>query len=810
MNSELSIKDHLRLTSASDVYPDPRLMEAITIAHRVVAPVWPLNDFVAVNPALNFGDQPFGDGAGTLQAATGGRFMLSKGDLATAAADGRIPSQYVAMALEDLGLATRYAVDDIMQSLLSKESEDALAFWPSVADLARATGEKPWADFVTDQISSWAASYFPDNSAAVKAPWGTHPPFAAWRRYSQRDREPGFMGLKGFRQWAGTLDEDPLTLLTTVMERLNLPPSYLSPYFSRLLGSIRGWAGHARYREWHGDVPVAHSMVTALLAIRAAYDLALFELLPNERAADPWTMFLNRSEEPQRMSVDDAVLVAQTALELAEQDNFIAQLRDQRAIVRDVPRPSIQAVFCIDVRSERLRHAVEAEDPLAQTYGFAGFFGVPLSVLTKTAERRDHCPVLLSPTLHCTHTAHSPQYGEAASAWSGFRSGVVSAFAFVESFGLGAGASILKALSHRKAAPALPSVGNPDPLPPVDERTDLALRILKGMSLGDNLARLVLLVGHDATTENNPYAAGLACGACGGHSGAPNAVIAARILNDPEVRTRLADRGVALPSDTRFLAALHDTTTDDITFLPEPLWPESHVTDLDKAKAVFSAAGAATRRARAHGLGLTGKTVEPQIRRRSRDWSEIRPEWGLAGCNAFIAAPRARTYGMDLEGRAFLHSYDHTTDTEGGILELIMTAPLIVASWISYQYYASSIDNETFGSGDKTLHNNIGDIGVLEGASGDLRVGLPIQSVHDGMRLRHEPTRLRALIEAPTEAIDAVFDKHPDVKALFDHGWLHLTAIIDQGAAFYRYQPGGRWIETGAATPAVFAARAAE
>jgi uncharacterized protein YbcC (UPF0753/DUF2309 family) len=98
-----------------------------------------------------------------------------------------------------------------------------------------------------------------------------------------------------------------------------------------------------------------------------------------------------------------------------------------------------------------------------------------------------------------------------------------------------------------------------------------------------------------------------------------------------------------------------------------------------------------------------------------------------------VAAPRARTRGLDLSGRCFLHDYDWTRDAGFGVLELIMTAPMVVASWINLQYYGSSVDPAAFGSGDKTLHNVVGaTIGVLEGNGGDLRVGLPWQSVHDG------------------------------------------------------------------------------
>ena len=124
-----------------------------------------------------------------------------------------------------------------------------------------------------------------------------------------------------------------------------------------------------------------------------------------------------------------------------------------------------------------------------------------------------------------------------------------------------------------------------------------------------------------------------------------------------------------------------------------------------------------------------------------------------------------------------------------------MTAPLIVASWISLQYYASTIDNRVFGSGDKTLHNVVGGVGVLEGTGGDLRVGLPSQSLYFGDRLVHEPVRLHALIEAPTEAIDTLLDKHDNVRELVRNGWIHLFAVLEGGKRIARCTAGGDWVD---------------
>jgi uncharacterized protein YbcC (UPF0753/DUF2309 family) len=184
----------------------------------------------------------------------------------------------------------------------------------------------------------------------------------------------------------------------------------------------------------------------------------------------------------------------------------------------------------------------------------------------------------------------------------------------------------------------------------------------------------------------------------------------------------------------------------------------------------------------------------------------VRPEWGLAGCRAFIAAPRARTRGTDLGGRAFLHDYDWQADEGDAVLETILTAPVVVASWISLQYYGSTVAPAAFGAGNKLLHNVVGGIGVLEGNGGVLRAGLPRQSVDDGDGPVHEALRLSVFVQAPREAIDGVLAAHDGVRTLFERRWLHLFALDDAGGVG-RWLAPGRWADegpgpSGAARPA--------
>jgi uncharacterized protein YbcC (UPF0753/DUF2309 family) len=479
----------------------------------------------------------------------------------------------------------------------------------------------------------------------------------------------------------------------------------------------------------------------------------------------------------------------------------------------------VQAVFCIDVRSEVFRRALEAVDATIATRGFAGFFGLPVDYRPAgTGWRQPQLPGLLAPALTIEEQPAERSLGQAlaerrasrlaaAAAWDGWRSTPAAAFGFVEACGvLAAGALLCASLPRSPEAPWSraglrgdeAAALRPQLALDAEAAAELAHTVLGAMGLTAGFAPLLLLCGHGGQSANNPHAASLDCGACGGQTGEVNARALATLLNDAAVRNALRARGIHIPAGTHVLAGLHHTTTDEVTLFDTGAVPPALQAALQALRQRLDAAGDAARAERAPGLGLPPLPA-PALRRalheRAMHWAETRPEWALADNAAFIAAPRARTRGIDLGGRVFLHDYDHRQDAGLRVLTLILTAPMVVAHWINLQYLASSVDPQRQGAGNKLLHNVVGGgIGVFEGNGGDLRIGLPWQSVHDGQRLRHTPRRLSVFVEAPRAAIDGVIAAHDTVRQLVDHGWLHLLAIEgDAVPAFFRRMRGGGW-----------------
>jgi len=784
------------------VTPSDVIIEAANRAAHAIPPLWPLASSVAVNPFLGQTGEPLATAAARLRRAAGIALTMPRAWYAERLDSGEIAEEDLQAAFDATPAALRPKTFAELKQSAQAERKSPHAV-PTVAELARDVAAIDWPGIVADRISHWASGYF-DQGQALWAEAQGRSAYASWRSFATYDLTPEIAGIAGFAQCVADAPINANDVLVECASRLGLSEPALEIYFHRLLSSLGGWSQIARYRLWQAELSGGtDTSVTELLAIRMTWEAALLRKYASELEPQ-WQAAIAAYAEPLSATSDDIIdTMLQEATERGAQRRLNSLLSGETSAPAPPGRSKLQMAFCIDVRSEVFRRALESLDPGIQTLGFAGFFGLGIGhrrFASDAVEAR--LPVLLTPGVYTCSGQPTPEVetaeltarirARATRAWGRFKLAAISSFAFVEAAGPIYVAKLLRdglALT-RHTAPNDPA---PRPTDNLDLRTRLtmATSILKAMSLTTGFARLVLLTGHGANVVNNPHASALHCGACGGYSGEVNARLLASLLNDQDVRAGLAERGIAIPEDTLFLAALHDTTTDDVNIYTADHPTASHAKALEQAERWLESASLLARSERA--LRLPRAMRIQDIPHRARDWAELRPEWALAGCQAFIAAPRSRTAGRDLAGRAFLHDYDWRRDDGFGVLELILTAPVVVASWISLQYYGSTVAPDVFGAGNKLLHNVTGGIGVVEGNGGLLRTGLPWQSVHDGERLTHEPLRLSVLVEAPHDAIVGILERHPKVRALFDNRWLHLFALDDEGRMAWRYMGNLRW-----------------
>ncbi|MEM8824113.1 MAG: DUF2309 domain-containing protein [Pseudomonadota bacterium] len=765
-------------------FPGPilELVAAAETAVRQIPPAFPLTATVAVNPWLGQLEQSREDTAYRMAHTTGARIARPRADLADMVSDGRIHADDLATAAQSLDMEV-----DALRMAIQSPADDPTPL-PTIADLAAEATGTDWPDFVADRIGLWASTHYDQGQALWPAPRGTA--FASWRAYATRDLTPGLFGLPGLPARAAALSDEPRMAFALACEELALDAEAAPLYFHRLLATLDGWAQLVRGRGWvaerdGGDDGDAF----ALLTIRLLWEVALKETYPE--LALPWADLQTAYAQPAQPSQDQRIDMALQEAADRSAERRLAATFAEPASPRADTRPAIQAAFCIDVRSEVFRRALEAADDGVETIGFAGFFGLPVTHHAAASDIEEaRSPVLLKPGLAADAKVTEADdlatriQARSERAWNRFKMATVSAFAFVEAAGPLYVKKLVRDALGRAPVPDTPPTPHLDMEP--GDRIGAAAGVLRAMSLTSNFAPVVLIAGHGAHVTNAPFASALQCGACGGHAGDVNARILAALLNDADVRTGLTSEGIHIPEDTVFVAGLHDTVSDEIT-----LYDVATGTDVTRLKTALQDAAKIARTERAARLSRADDPTT--IPARGTDWAEIRPEWGLAGCHAFIAAPRSVTAGRDLKGRTFLHSYDWHQDDGFGTLELILTAPVVVASWIALQYHGSTTAPDQFGAGDKLLHNVTGGIGVIEGSGGHLRVGLPWQSVHDGEEFQHEATRLAVVIAAPTDAIGEVLEKHDHVRALFANGWLSLHAMDDEGRLAHRYTPDG-WV----------------
>ncbi|MDX5298455.1 MAG: DUF2309 domain-containing protein, partial [Gammaproteobacteria bacterium] len=528
------------------------LLTAVQRAGQRIAPTWPLDRMIAVNPWWEWCDQPITDVAARLDALGRVHGLMPEAYYAERWQQGLIRAEHLQQAAAELG---ETGTTEVWLRALHAPSETA--HWHNLSDLLDAARDRQhqmaWRDEITHQISQFCAAFCqqPGHQAAQHL-------YAHWLRQTRVDHGIAIlMGEPGLTKTFATLPADSDALITTALTTLGMDdPALAEAYAQALLLDSNGWASWLAHERWQARLAgQAEDALPQLVAIRLGWELALWRHWHHrhpqtaarlaaqwQRQRQHWPTLLERHREAQRPR-----WVWMRAAELARQEKEQQRLRQPRTATPATP--TLQAVFCIDVRSEVMRRALEAQSSDIQTLGFAGFFGLPLAYApVGTALARPQLPGLLAPRIQVSEGGHARvalghqrrRRLEPRLLWDEVSRGAASAFSLVEATGLRYAATLLRQTFAPRAAahpvndlPGAESwILSQDGRPLLeDEKADLLAGILRAMNL-TVLAQEVLLVGHGSHTTNNPHAAGLDCGACGGQTGEINVRVLAQMLND--------------------------------------------------------------------------------------------------------------------------------------------------------------------------------------------------------------------------------------------------------------------------------------
>ncbi len=767
------------------------ILNSIDEAAKVIGKTWPLYTFVASNPLSGYENLSFQDAVSSAERHLNSNAFPEAKLYRQAWEKGDIDSKVLVSLLEQNGF--KETPEHYLQSIESQKKTENLN-----------------ATHKVDRImAKWLACFMDEGLAEWDMPFKSEGFYTAWRLLAPYDSETGSTALKDIPKTS-----------TEALEQL-LKEYSNSDYvriFTHHLAALPGWTGYINHRtvsgsDWQQDFPI--SLMDYLAARLWTTQKLNLQILPEDKKESINTDLVKLRH------------IWLRAWEGSWQNQLIKILDNQSIATNSSAQttvPDAQMVFCIDTRSELIRRHVEASGNY-ETYGYAGFFGIAMDY--KSLDNgivRKACPPIVSSAYEVSEIAQTTKkedlvrYRKKVEVWQfvdyflrRMKNMLPSAFGYVEGSGWFYGLSLLGRTllprrlyksSNQKASrmeqmcqPDINKANNDDV--PLGISLEEKVGIVKSafaLTGWKQFAPLVIFAGHGSHSANNPFGSSLDCGACAASPGRHNARMLAKLANLPEVRKSLAkSHGLVIPKDTLFLGAEHNTTTDDILLFDSEV-PESHRKLVQNLKAnLLKAQHTATQ----DRLGNKFNSVA-SAQRKANDWGETRPEWGLAKNAGFIIGPRSLTKNTNLDSRCFLHSYDWELDTEGKALEGIMQGPMVVTQWINNHYYFSTVDNNIYGGGSKITHNITGKFGVVQGNGGDLKMGLPLQSLFDSDDgMYHQPLRLSVTIQAPISRVSDILARNENLKTLLDNEWIYLMVMDPlQDNDIKRYQKNMQWIST--------------
>jgi uncharacterized protein len=653
---------------------------------------------------------------------------------------------------------------------------------------------------------------FLDQGVAIQHFPVVQKPFLQSVKELEQNSFASFFKTKKVRQQFLSGDYSITTLLKTIVGK----EEYFEQYLFDQQFAHPGWSGFVSAVEDNPQTLLDRKKITLQELIEFELLLEL-DTLQNELGNNWEPLTKNILEAPVNLFAEvekteyaEVLEIWQDAFEWSYYDTVLAgMLQVQRNIT--TAGPSFQAIFCIDERECSIRRHIEATDKNCETFGAPGFFGVEFFFQQQGSKFYDKlCPAPVTPQFLIKESeVNESRKGELI--YTKLTHGFLGGFLLSITFGFWAFAKKLQMMFMPKMSPAISNayahmtkssaltIENKSTADKenglqigytIDEMTARAEGFLKGIGMLKTFAPIVYIVAHGSSSANNPHHGAHDCGACSGRPGATNARVMAFILNHPKVREVLAVKNIIIPQQTQFVGAMHDTAADVIGFYDEHLLNKEnaaqHIKDIQSFETALNLN--AKERSRRFASINTKKHldhVRKEILNRSVSLYEPRPELGHGTNTLAVIARRDITKGLFLDRRAFLNSYDYTTDPNGDVLTNVMKPIGLVCGGINLEYYFSRVDNIKMGAGTKLPHNVMGLFGVANSSDGDLRPGLPWQMIEV-----HDPVRLLVIVEHKPEIVLKAIQSSPEVFEWYKNEWVHIAALHPEEQCFYYFKNG--------------------
>lgn len=763
-----------------------KILKNIDSASNVVGKTWPLYAFVTSNPLTGYENYHFKDALTEAEDIRGGMLYPDASVYEDAWQRGEI---------HDSELRKLLSLNKI-----DKSPEECLQ---ELKSIQYQTVKNPNQDLDATLVK-WLMAFMDEGLAEWDMPNKDKGFFLAWRSLVDYD---GHINRANFSKIPFDCHQALVVLLEqySEVEQLNIIKYHIA--------ALPGWTGYIKFRKEDNSLwqDIYDLDLQQYLAVRLSIAKLLnIEILPEK----------SKIENIEDLSQIQYVWLK--AWETSFQNRLSKHLAKQVESAEKDKNTNIDAqlVFCIDTRSELIRRHIESKGDY-ETFGYAGFFGIAMDYNDLDSKLNiKSCP----PILNSAYLVKESSKSENQQKFEKYdriqknkkfkkyflgrmKNMLPSAFGFVEGSGIFYGISMIartlfphKLYNPRKkqsqshegiCEPVINQMDNNlnNIALPIEEKVTIVKSAFSLLGWR-TFAPLVIFAGHGGHSKNNAFASSLDCGACAASPGRHNARMLAKLANDNQVRELLKKDDIIIPQNTVFLGAEHNTTTDEIIIFDSEV-PETHKEKLTRLKKSLNKAQQTATQER-YNVDHGSVKIAHQ---KTNDWSETRPEWGLAKNSGFIIGSRGLTKNLNLNGHCFLHSYDWELDPNGTALEGIMQGPMVVTQWINNHYYFSTVDNQNYGGGSKIFHNVTGQFGVVDGNGSDLKIGLPLQSVYEtDDKPYHQPLRLSVFIHAPKNRVKMILDQNENLKSLLDNEWIYLLVIDPtEENTIHKYYTGINW-----------------